>query len=137
MHVNLTIWYILTKIMKEIKIGKVLFCCRQLAIELTAHVVCMGRKLCQYNYISGQKYSCPGMTLCPNRLDQLLVQWPIDSKKHLANLYSFHNLYIQWTKDIVCQQKYIVLSKITQSWKQGMWKTEDVFEHYPVYTYIQ
>ena len=37
----------------------------------TADPVCMGRKSCQYNYISGQEYSCIGMTFCPYRLNQL------------------------------------------------------------------
>ena len=49
-----------------------------------------------YNFIPVLKYSCAGMILfCPYRLDQLLVQWPVDdSKKHLANLYLLHNLWL-------------------------------------------
>jgi len=41
------------KIIKGIKISKVYFCWRQLAIELA---VCMGRKSCQYNFIPVLKY---------------------------------------------------------------------------------
>jgi len=67
--------------MKEIKIAMVFFCCRQLAIELTADPACMGRKSCQYNFISGQEYSCTCMTFCSYRLDQLLVPWPVDGSK--------------------------------------------------------
>ena len=40
-----------SKIIKGIKIGKVIFCCHQLAIELTADPVCMGGKSCQYTTI--------------------------------------------------------------------------------------
>ena len=46
------------------------------------------------------KYSSTGMTFCPYRLEQVLVQWPVDNSNchkwqsvHLANLYPFSNLW--------------------------------------------
>ena len=53
---------------KEIKIGKMFFCCRQPTFELTADPVCMGRK----SGLPVQRY-IPVMTFCP--WDQLLVGW--------------------------------------------------------------
>jgi hypothetical protein len=46
---NFTNLWVSPKMIKGIHIGKVFFCCRQLAIELTTDLVCMGRKSCQYN----------------------------------------------------------------------------------------
>ena len=57
-----------------IKIGEVVVCCRQVVIELTADLVCMDKKRCQYNYTPVRKYSCGGMTSCPCTLAQLLRQ---------------------------------------------------------------
>ena len=52
-------WSVAPKDYERNKDWQDVFCWHQLAIELTADPVCMDRKACmQYNYISGQKYSC-------------------------------------------------------------------------------
>ena len=55
------------KIIKDIKIGKVFFFA---GVNRSADLVYMGRKACQYIYNPVLKYSCTGITFCPNRLDQ-------------------------------------------------------------------
>ena len=62
--------------------------------------VCMGRESCQYNCIPVLKYSGTGMTFCPYRLDQMLVQWPVDESQqnHIANLYPSNNLWFASSK---------------------------------------
>ena len=70
--------------LKIIKTGEVFYLPVSSATEVTADLVCMGRKSWKYKEISGQEYSCTGMTYCPCRL---LVKWPVDhSKKNLVNI---------------------------------------------------
>ena len=83
---------ILALILKDNLLWKAILCqssCKQVFWETRISLL-----ICQYNYLLGQEYICTGMTFCPCRPDQLLVQCPANySKKHLAHLYLFHNLW--------------------------------------------
>ena len=74
------------KIIEGIKIGKVSFCCCQLAIELTQIKSVWAES--QVRTIIFQEYSCSCMIFCPCRMDQLFVQWPVDD----PNLHFFNHL---------------------------------------------
>ena len=82
------------KIIKEVKIDKVFF-----LLSSTGHPSLYGQKV-----MTVQLYSCPEIYLyCHDCLPMqtgsavsLMASWR-QQKKHLANLYSFNNLWVEWS----------------------------------------
>ena len=61
---------------------------------LTADPIWLGRKSCQYNYISGQDYSCTGMTFCPWSAASLMASWRHQKKTSLPIFIPFNDLWL-------------------------------------------